>query len=80
MIFSKGMIVYYFARYTRCIMEVHDMNDFRVKIVDEEGNTDIYTNATMINVDDEKIVVDYENQRAIHQLDGADEITIKRNR
>lgn len=56
------------------------MNDFRVKIVDEEGNTDIYTNATMINVDDEKIVVDYENQRAIHQLDSADEITIKRNR
>lgn len=56
------------------------MNDFRVKIVDEKGDVDIYTNAITINIDDEKIVVDYENQRAIHQLDDTDEITIKRNR
>lgn len=56
------------------------MNDFRVKIVDEKGDVDIYTNANAINIDDEKIVVDYEDRRAIHQLDCTDEITIKRNR
>lgn len=56
------------------------MNDFRVKIVDEKGDVDIYTNANAINIDDEKIVVDYEDQRAIHQLDCTDEITIKMNR
>ena len=47
----------------------------------KKGDVDIYTNATMINIDDKEIVVDYENQlRAIHQLDDTDEITIKRNR
>lgn len=56
------------------------MNDFRVKIVDEKGDVDIYTNANAINIDDEKIVVDYEDQQAIYQLDCTDEITIKRNR
>ena len=60
-------------------MAVYSLNDFRVKIVDEKGDVDIYTNANAINIDDEKIVVDYEDQRAIHQLDCTDEITIMRN-
>ena len=59
---------------------MYSTNDLRVKIVDEKGDVDIYTNANAIYINDEKIVVDYEDQRAIHQLDCTDEITIKRNR
>ncbi len=56
------------------------MSKFNVKIVEDDGNTHIYTEASKINIVEDIISVDYEDERAIHQLDKADEIIIKTNR
>ena len=55
------------------------MNDFRVKIVENSGDISIYTNATSIAINSERIVVEYENQKETHLVDITDEITIEKN-
>ena len=55
------------------------MNSFIVRIIEDDANTHIYTDASKIGIVDDKIMIDYEDgdERAIHQLDRADEIIIK---
>ena len=55
------------------------MNDFRVKIVENGGDISIYTNATSIAINGERIVVKYEDQKETHLVDLTDEITIEKN-
>ena len=56
------------------------MNNFRIKIIEDDGNMHIYTEATKIEIVDNQIKVEYEDQHATHMLDQTDEITIKTNR
>ena len=58
------------------------MNSCIVRISEDDANTHIYTDASKIGIVDDKIMIDYEDgdERAIHQLDRADEIIIKANR
>lgn len=58
------------------------MTNFFVRIIEDDENTHIYTEATKININDDKILVDYNDgdDSAIHQLNRADEIIIKANR
>lgn len=58
------------------------MTNFFVRIIEDDENTYIYTEATKININDEQILVDYNDgdDSAIHQLNRADEIIIKANR
>ena len=55
------------------------MNDFRVKIVENSGDISIYTNATSIAINGERIVVEYEDQKETQLVDLADEIVIEKN-
>lgn len=55
------------------------MNDFRVKIVENSGDIDIYTNASSIAINGERIVVKYGNRKETHLVDLTDEITIEKN-
>lgn len=68
-----------FANKTLSIMEAIIMNDFRVKIVENSGDISIYTNATSIAINGERIVVKYEDQKETHLVDLTDEITIEKN-
>ena len=58
------------------------MTNFFVRIIEDDENTHIYTEVTKININDEQILVDYNDgdDSAIHQLNRADEIIIKANR
>ena len=58
------------------------MNSFVVRIIEDDANTYIYTDVSTIGIENDKIMIDYEDgdERAIHQLDRADEIIIKANR
>lgn len=58
------------------------MSSFIVRIIEDDANTHIYTDASKIGIVDDKIMIDYEDgdELAIHQLDRADEIIIKANR
>ena len=51
-------------------------------MIEDDENTHIYTEATKININDEQILVDYNDgdDSAIHQLNRTDEIIIKANR
>lgn len=55
------------------------MNDFRVKIVENSGDISIYTNATSIAINGERIDVEYEDQKETHLVDLIDEIVIEKN-
>ena len=56
------------------------MKDFIVKIIAENGDVDIYTNATSVCIDDGRIEVAYDdNQRETHCLEVVDEILIRKN-
>lgn len=55
------------------------MNDFRVKIVENSGDISIYTNATSIAINGERIAVEYEDQKETHLVDLIDEIVIEKN-
>ena len=69
----------FFANKTLSITEVIIMNDFRVKIVENSGDISIYTNATSIAINGERIVVEYEDQKETHLVDLTDEIVIEKN-
>ena len=58
------------------------MSSFIVRFIEDDATTHIYTDASKIGIVDDKIMIDYEDgdERAIHQLDRADEIIIKANR
>lgn len=56
------------------------MNKFRVTIIEENGDLNIYTEATAIDIDKNEIKVDYEDKQAIHQVGCTDEVKIKINR
>ena len=71
--------LFFFANKTLSFMEAIIMNDFRVKIVENSGDISIYTNATSIAINSERIVVEYENQKEAHLVDITDEITIEKN-
>ena len=71
--------LFLFANKTFSIMEAIIMNDFRVKIVENSGDISIYTNATSIAINSERIVVKYEDRKEIHLVDLTDEITIEKN-
>lgn len=43
------------------------MNNFKVTIVEENGDLDIYTEATAIDIDKKEIKVTYEDKQATHQ-------------
>lgn len=70
---------FFFANKTLSIMEAIIMNDFRVKIVENSGDISIYTNATSIAINAERIVVKYEDQKETHLVDLTDEIVIEKN-
>ena len=61
---------------------VNYMNSFVVRIIEDDANTYIYTDVSMIGIENDKIMIDREDvdERNIHQLDRADEIIIKANR
>ena len=61
---------------------VNYMNSFVVRIIEDDANTYIYTDVSAIGIDNDKIMIDREDgdERNIHQLNRADEITIKANR
>ena len=71
--------LFFFANKTFSIMEAIIMNDFRVKIVENSGDIDIYTNASSIAINGERIVVKYGNRKETHLVDLTDEITIDKN-
>ena len=56
------------------------MTNFKVKITEQTGDIHIYTEASKIEIVNDRIEVDYEDQHVTHLLDQADEITIKTNR
>lgn len=56
------------------------MCNFNVKIVEDDGDVHIYTDASMIDIEDGKIKIDYKDQHATHLIDTADEIVIKPKR
>lgn len=58
------------------------MTNFFVRIIEDDENTYIYTEATKININDDKILVEYNDgdESAVHQLNRADEIIIKADR
>ena len=56
------------------------MSNVRIKITDTEGYIHIYTVASRVEIDNDRVDVDYEDQHASHLLDHTDEITIKVNR
>lgn len=57
------------------------MRDFNVRVVEDDANINIYTNVSRISIVDDVIMIDYEDgdERAVHSMDRADEITIKAN-
>ena len=71
--------LFIFANKTLSIMEAIIMNDFRVKIVENSGDIDIYTNASSIAINGERIVVKYGNRKETHLVDLTDEIVIEKN-
>lgn len=58
------------------------MTNFYIRIIEDDENTHIYTEATKININDDKILVEYNDgdESAVHQLNRADEIIIKADR
>ena len=57
------------------------MSTFNVKILEENGDIDIYSEATACSILGGDIVVLYgEKKYATHTLEVIDEITIKKNR
>ena len=73
--------LFLFSRYIQCVLwEVIKMIDFNVKIFDENDDLDIYTNATKINIEDDKINVEYDNKTAVHQSESTKKIVIEPNR
>lgn len=58
------------------------MNRFNVRIVEDNADTSIYTDVTKIGIVDDTITIDYEDgkEQASHQLNMADEVTIKASR
>lgn len=57
------------------------MSTFNVKILEENGDIDIYSEATACTILGQNVVVLYgENNYATHTLEVIDEITIKKNR
>lgn len=58
------------------------MTNFYIRIIEDDENTYIYKETTKININDDKILVEYNDgdESAIHQLNRADEIIIKANR
>lgn len=57
------------------------MSTFNVKILEENGDIDIYSEATACSILGENVVVLYgEKDHASHTLEDVDEITIKKNR
>ena len=70
---------FFFANKTLSFMEAIIMNDFRVKIVENSGDISIYTNATSIAINGERIDVEYEEQKETHLVDLTDEIWIEIN-
>lgn len=71
--------LFFFANKTLSFMEAIIMNDFRVKIVENSGDISIYTNATSIAINGERIDVEYEDQKETHLVDFTDEIVIEKN-
>lgn len=55
------------------------MNNFRIKITDDNGDMHIYTEATKIEIVNNQIEIDYEDQHVTHSMEQMDEITIKTN-
>ena len=57
------------------------MSTFKVKILEENGDIDIYSEATACTILGQNVVVLYgEKDYATHTLEVIDEITIKKNR
>lgn len=56
------------------------MNEFEVRIIDEEGNVDIFTDATNVMVDRTSIKVRRDGNYEIFQSETTDEIRIKMSR
>ena len=57
------------------------MSTFNVKILEENGDIDIYSEATACTILGQNVVVLYgEKNYAAHTLEDIDEITIKKNR
>ena len=72
---------HFLANKTVRIMEVtFYMNTFNIRIIEDDGDTHIYTDASKIGIVDNTISIDRDNERNIHRLDEADEIIIKTNR
>lgn len=53
------------------------MSNFNIKITEGNGDVNIYTDASKINITNNKIEIDYEDTNATHQMDCVDEVIIK---
>lgn len=53
------------------------MTNFEIKIVEENGDINIYTDARKIVVNEDTIAVDYEDTNAVHNPNDVHEIRIK---
>ena len=55
------------------------MTKFRIKIVEDNGNTHIYTDASRVHINDDVIEVDYEGTCAVCPMDQVDDVRITKN-
>lgn len=55
------------------------MAKFNIKIIKDNGDIDIYTNPYNIVINNDTVIVDYEDKNVNHDTDQIDEIVIKPN-